>query len=136
MHGREKKIKKKRPGGRSIRGTRKIVVNDIEYRWWADPGNNITVFKAGVASNKGQDLYFHAPWGQNSGGCGWGCPYCGPEPVAITPKDVQHAILFAIHKGWDPEKSDEYKFAIRGFIDEFMSRESFHEMVQNLVVSA
>lgn len=124
--------------GKSKKYTRRINVNDIIYRYWVDPGNNIGVFAEKAPSNS-TSLYFHVPWGGISGDDGFSCSFCRPEPVAITPKDVRHAILLALKEGWDPLGSSKYDyFSVEGFEDRhddgpYMSRDEFHDYVNEKI---
>ncbi|WP_036480242.1 hypothetical protein [Myxosarcina sp. GI1] len=85
------------------KGTRKIIVDGIPYRWYVrrkpthTQGDYATCITAGVerVETKGSVLSITFLWNCYN-------YYSGAE-FSITPKDIEHCIRDAIALGWQPE---------------------------------
>jgi hypothetical protein len=86
------------------KGSRKITVNNTEYRWnirrkpshcQADFALNVTV-SAELYEMSGSVLVIEFSWNQYQ--------YSDKTEFPVTPKLIEQSISSAISKGWKPEK--------------------------------
>ncbi|KZN48145.1 hypothetical protein [Pseudoalteromonas luteoviolacea] len=87
------------------KGSRKIVVDSVEYRWTIRNkptysqgafGNNMTA-AAELAEQSGAVLSITFPWVRCDN-------WIGNPELPVTPKDIEYCIRAALQNGWQPEK--------------------------------
>lgn len=87
------------------KGSRKIVVNSIEYRWTirSKPtygqdafGDDMTA-DVELAASPGQVLSITFPWMRCDN-------WIGNPEVPVTPKDIEACIKGALQRGWLPQE--------------------------------
>ncbi|WP_444909972.1 hypothetical protein [Microbulbifer sp. TRSA005] len=87
------------------KGSRKIVVNTVEYRWIVRSkptysqgafGDDMTA-AVELAESPGQVLSITFPWIRCDS-------WIGIPEVPVTPKDIEASITAALQIGWQPEK--------------------------------
>lgn len=87
------------------KGSRKIVVNSVEYRWSirSKPtysqgafGNDMTA-AVELAESPGQVLSITFPWVRCDN-------WIGNPKVPVTPKDIEACISGALQSGWQPKQ--------------------------------
>ncbi len=86
--------------GLAKKGSKKIVISDVSYRWVVSPDDGYMVLVVELAENPGQRLQamfsYEDEQDPESGVC--------HQRFQITPKVVISTILSALSKGWLPEK--------------------------------